>query len=68
MGLDAPAVGPGQRADLAAFDLETEWHVDPGRFCSRGRNTPFAGWRLRGRPVFTLVGGRIAYDGRLVGA
>jgi dihydroorotase len=68
MGLDAPAVGPGQRADLAAFDLETEWHVDPGRFRSRGRNTPFGGWRLRGRPVFTLVGGRIAYDGRLVGA
>lgn len=68
MGLDAPAVRPGQRADLAAFDLDTDWHVDPGRFRSRGRNTPFGGWRLRGRPVFTLAGGRIAYDGRLVGA
>jgi dihydroorotase len=66
MGLDVPAVRPGQRADLAAFDLQTEWQVDPGRFRSRGRNTPFGGWRLRGRPVFTLAGGRIAYDGRPV--
>jgi dihydroorotase len=61
-------VRPGQRADLAAFDLETEWQVDPGRFRSRGRNSPFGGWRLRGRPVFTLADGRIAYDGRLVRA
>jgi dihydroorotase len=68
MGLDVPMVPPGARADLAAFDLESEWEVDPARFRSRGRNTPFGGRRLRGRPVFTLAGGRIAYDGRLVGA
>jgi dihydroorotase len=68
MELEVPVVRPGARADLAAFDLETEWAVDPGRFRSRGRNTPFGGRRLRGRPVFTLAGGRIAYDGRLVEA
>lgn len=64
LGLEAPVVRPGARADLAAFDLETEWMVDPGRFRSLGRNTPFAGWRLRGRPVFTVAGGQVAYDGR----
>jgi dihydroorotase len=50
-------------ADLAAFDTESEWIVEPDRFRSRGRNTPFAGWRLRGRPVYTIAGGRVAYDG-----
>jgi dihydroorotase len=68
LGLEAPVVRPGARADLAAFDLQTEWTVDPARFHSRGRNTPFAGWRLRGRPIFTVAGGQIAYDGRRRGA
>jgi len=44
--------------------MGTEWTVDPARFRSRGRNTPFAGWRIRGRPILTLAGGVVAYDGR----
>jgi dihydroorotase len=63
MGLEAPRIRPGARADLAAFDTQSEWVVDAGRFRSRSRNTPFAGWRLRGRPVYTLAGGRVAHDG-----
>jgi dihydroorotase len=63
MGLEKPRIRPGARADLAAFDTESEWIVDPARFRSRSRNTPFAGWRLHGRPVYTIVGGRVAYDG-----
>lgn len=63
MGIEQPRIRPGVRADLAAFDTESEWIVDPERFRSRSRNTPFAGWRLRGRPVYTLAGGRVAYDG-----
>ncbi|HYO46919.1 MAG TPA: dihydroorotase [Gemmatimonadota bacterium] len=66
LGIRAPAVRPGERGDLAAFDLETEWTVDPARFHSRARNTPFAGWRLRGRPVYTVADGRVAYDGRRI--
>ena len=63
MGIEPPRVRAGARADLAAFDTESEWVVDPDRFRSRSRNTPFAGWRLRGRPVYTIAGGRVAYDG-----
>lgn len=66
LGLEPPVVRPGARGDLAAFDLETEWTVDPARFHSRARNTPFAGWRLRGRPVYTVADGRVAYDGRRI--
>ncbi|HET6363397.1 MAG TPA: dihydroorotase [Gemmatimonadota bacterium] len=63
MGLEEPRIRPGARADLAAFDTESEWIVDPERFRSRSRNTPFAGWRLRGRPVYTIAAGRVAHDG-----
>jgi dihydroorotase len=66
-GLDAGRLEPGAAADLAAFAPDDEWTVDPVRFRSRSRNTPFAGWRLKGRPVLTVVGGRVAFDGRRSG-
>ncbi|HUP21215.1 MAG TPA: dihydroorotase, partial [Gemmatimonadota bacterium] len=47
-GLDAGRLEPGAPADLAAFAPDEEWTVDPERFRSRSRNTPFAGWRLKG--------------------
>jgi dihydroorotase len=49
---------PGSPADVTLFDPEGEVTVAAGAFLSRSRNTPFDGWRLRGRPVATLVGGR----------
>jgi dihydroorotase len=51
-------------ADVTVFDPAAEWTVDPLRFLSKSRNTPFTGMALRGRPVLTLVGGRIVWDGR----
>lgn len=54
-------IAPGADADLTLLDLEIETVVDRGRFESKGRNTPFHGWRLRGVPVMTIVGGRVAY-------
>ena len=35
---------------MTILDLERELTVDPARFHSRSRNTPFGGWRLRGGP------------------
>jgi len=35
--------------------------VDKTRFESKGRNTPFDGWTLRGGPVMTLVAGRVVF-------
>ena len=48
---------PGAPADVTVFDPDAEWTVEPRDFLSMSRNTPFAGWRLRGRPVRTIVGG-----------
>jgi len=55
---------PGSPADVTVLDLERAVEIDPRRFVSKSANTPFAGWKLRGAPVMTIVGGRIAYDAR----
>ena len=48
----------GSPADIALIDPGREWTVEPQRFKSKSRNTPFAGWKLRGQVVETLVDGR----------
>ncbi len=51
----------GADADLTLLDLTAEVVVDSKSFESKSRNTPFQGWRLRGAPVMTIVGGRVVY-------
>lgn len=52
---------PGSPADLVLFDPGTRWQVDPSRFFSKSRNTPFAGRELVGRVMRTVVGGRTVH-------
>ena len=51
----------GEKADIAVFDLDNEFTVDTATFLSKGRSTPFEGWRLHGQTILTLVDGRTAY-------
>jgi len=48
-------------ADVTIFDPAREWAVDPARFLSKGRNTPYAGTVLRGRAICTVVGGEVVH-------
>ena len=59
--LDLPGgnLAPGAPADVTILDPDAETVVDPSRFRSRSRNTPFGGWTLRGAPWMTLVGGNV---------
>ena len=50
---------PGAAADITVIDLNREWVVDPTLLRSQGKNTPFAGWTLKGKAVMTMVGGEI---------
>jgi dihydroorotase len=59
--LPGGSLARGRPADVTVFDPDEEWVVDPARFLSKGRNTPYAGRRLRGRAACTVVGGRIVY-------
>ena len=52
----------GADADIAIVDPDAQWIVDPDQFQSKGRNTPFGGWKLKGRVVKTLVSGREVYS------
>ena len=51
----------GSPADVTIFDTDAEWVVDPGTFVSKGKNTPLAGRRLRGRVMATIYGGRFRH-------
>jgi dihydroorotase len=44
------------------IDPDLEWTVDPSTFRSRGRNTPFAGRRLKGRAVMTICDGQVLFE------
>ncbi len=51
----------GSPADVTLLGLRSRVTVDPRSFCSRSRNTPFAGMQLRGAPEATIVGGRVVW-------
>jgi dihydroorotase len=55
----------GARADVTVIDPNLQWTVDPAKFLSKSRNTPFAGMKLKGKAVMTVVAGKIIYDGRV---
>ncbi|MBM4139199.1 MAG: dihydroorotase [Nitrospira sp.] len=63
LGLPGGTLKPGASADIVVVDHTREWVVDPEQFLSKGRNTPFAGWSVRGRVIMTVVGGRIRHWG-----
>ncbi|XSG82354.1 MAG: dihydroorotase [Methyloligella sp. ZOD6] len=62
LGLKGGRLAIGAPADLVLIDLETPWVVDPEALRSKSKNTPFDQARLEGRPVATLVAGRIVYN------
>ena len=61
-GLPGGTLAPGAPADVLVLDLTDSWTVDPAAFCSKSRNTPFAGRALTGRAVLTLVGGKVVHQ------
>ncbi len=52
------ALSQGADADITIIDPDLEWTVDAKAFQSRSRNTPFDGWKMKGRAVQALVGGK----------
>ena len=60
-GVGTP-IAVGQPADITVFDLDKKWVVDPEKFLSLGRATPFAGWEVQGLCTLTFIGGEIAWQ------
>jgi dihydroorotase len=61
-GLPYGKLEEGAPADITIIDLETELTVEPETFLSKSKNTPFGGWKLRGWPVLTMVGGKVVWS------
>lgn len=51
----------GAVADITIIDLVTEKEINPDEFLSKGRNTPFAGWKASGFPTHTIVDGKLVW-------
>ncbi|GMR05929.1 MAG: dihydroorotase [Gammaproteobacteria bacterium] len=62
LGIEAGSLGIGRQADICIFDPDEEWLVDSAKLLSKGRNTPFKHWPLKGRVSTTLLAGSIAYS------
>jgi dihydroorotase len=60
-GLAGGSLAVGSPADLCVIDPAASWNVDPSNFRSKSRNTPFGGWELPARAVWTVLGGRTTH-------
>jgi dihydroorotase len=61
-GLPGGSLAPGALGDVTVLDLDRRVKVDPEAFATKGRNTPFGGWTLKGGPAMTIVGGRVVWS------
>jgi dihydroorotase len=61
LGLPGGTLAIGAPGDVTVLDLARRGKVDPDGFATKGRNTPFGGWSLKGGPTMTIVGGRVAW-------
>ncbi len=59
LGINAGALKTGSDANITIVDTNREFNVEPERFVSKGKNTPFKGWLLKGMPVLTICKGNI---------
>jgi dihydroorotase len=59
--IEAGTLSTGTRADVTLIDPELEWTVRVDQFQSASRNSPFNGWKLKGRAVRTIVEGKTVW-------
>ena len=62
LGLDGGEIKEGGVADVMIADLDEKWVVDPEKFVSKGKNTPFGGYELFGAIKYTIVDGEVKYQ------
>ncbi|MDD2959239.1 MAG: dihydroorotase [Lachnospiraceae bacterium] len=60
-GLDKGTLGEGKPADVVIIDPKEEYVIDKNTFASKGKNTPFDGWKVRGKVKMTICDGRVVY-------
>lgn len=61
LGLDCGTIQEGHPADIIVVDVEHAYKIDKTKFASKGRNTPFDGWNVKGKVLYTICDGKIVY-------
>jgi dihydroorotase len=61
LGVPGGSLAEGVAADVTVIDPDATWEVDPDRFLSKSRNTPFGGWAMTGQARATIVGGVVKW-------
>jgi dihydroorotase len=61
LGIDRGKLGIGKVADLIVVNPQIDWQVKKNDFISKSKNSPFIDRRLKGKVVYTVLGGKIAY-------
>ena len=64
IGHPGGTLGMGAAADVTIIDPDREYVIDPSEFVSKSRNTPYAGRKVFGKVMYTIVGGKVAYEER----
>jgi dihydroorotase len=62
LGIDSGTLTTGNQADICIFDPDAEWLLDNTKLISKGQNTPFKNWPLKGRVSHTLHAGKVVYS------
>lgn len=62
MGIEAGTLEEGAPADVAVFDFERSYVIDPADFRSKGINTPFTGREVYGKTMYTICGGEVVWE------
>ena len=62
LGINKGSLQVGMAADITIADADTPWIIDPEKFYSKGKNTPFAGKEVCGKIYYTIADGKIAFE------
>jgi len=61
LGIDRGSLEPGKIADIVIIDPNEVYQIDAEKFASKGKNTPFNGWTVKGSVTATIANGKIIY-------
>lgn len=62
LGIDRGSLGEGSVADVTIFNPEEKWTVDVSKFESKGKNSPYDGYELSGKPQYVIVNGKVVVN------
>lgn len=64
LGLCRGSLKAGAIADITVIDPDREWTVEADRLCSKSKNSPFLGWKVKGATACTIVAGKVIFKGQ----